>query len=69
MKTESKQPGSSFAIPMVSEDLIRLKRVQSLLERLSVEVDCLVDVPEGDFQLLSSSEVHEGSQDEWKVKE
>ena len=36
-----------------------LKKKRSLLERVLEEVDHLVDNPEGDFQLLGSSEGHE----------
>ena len=62
-KVERRQPGIDFASPMVSEGLIRPKRKQSSLERVLGEVDRLVDDPEGDFQLLGSSEGHNSDLD------
>ena len=61
MKTERKWPGTDSVIPMVSANLIHLRRVRSLLGRLSMEVDRLFDDPEGDFQLLGSLEDRDGA--------
>ena len=57
-KTPKKQPGINSLTPMASGSLTWLLRMWSLLERVSAEVDRLVDDPEGDFQLLGSSEGH-----------
>ena len=56
MKVERRQPGIDFATPTVLEGLICPKRKRSSLGRVLGEVYCLVDDPEGDFQLLGLSE-------------
>ena len=62
MKVERRQPGIDFASPTISEGLIHPKRKRSSLERV-LEVDRLVDDPEGDFQLLGSLEGHDSDLD------
>ena len=62
-KVQRKRPGISSMIPMASANSICLRKMRSLLEMVSVEVDRLVDNPEGDFQLLGSSDVRKGDLD------